>query len=146
MSDPEVAESGISDEVIVSQSEPKKIVDEKRLAQLAKARERAAFVNRQKKEQRLRDKVAALDGASERSEPLAEDAVASRLDAGRPEQHASRASATQPIVVVEQSDSDPEEFEAPGVVFVRRKRPKPRVPEKTQEELQMDKLYSHMFG
>ena len=134
MSDPEVAESGISDEVIVSQSEPKKIVDEKRLAQLAKARERAAFVNRQKKEQRLRDKVAALDGASERSEPLAEDAVA------------SRASATQPIVVVEQSDSDPEEFEAPGVVFVRRKRPKPRVPEKTQEELQMDKLYSHMFG
>ena len=134
MSDPEVAESGISDEVIVSQSEPKKIVDEKRLAQLAKARERAAFVNRQKKEQRLRDKVAALDGASERSEPLAEDAVA------------SRASATQPIVVVEQSDSDPEEFEAPGVVFVRRKRPKPRVPEKTQEEMQMDQLYARMFG
>ena len=31
-------------------------------------------------------------------------------------------------------------------VFVRRKRPKPKVPDKSQEEMQMDKLYERMFG
>jgi len=76
-----------------------------------------------------------MDGAADRSEPRAE--VAKMKTAPRD---------TQPIVVVEQSDSDEDEFEAPGVVFVRRKRSKLAVPEKSAEELQMDKLYSHMFG
>ena len=51
-----------------------------------------------------------------------------------------------PVVVVEQSDSDPEQLEGPpGVVFVRRKRAKPQ-PEKSAEQLQQDVMYARMFG
>ena len=51
-----------------------------------------------------------------------------------------------PVVVVEQSDSDPEQLEGPpGVVFVRRKRAKPQ-PEKSAEQLQPDVMYARMFG
>ena len=140
MSDPEVNASDVSVEPVETIEQkapiiPKKNVDEKRLEQLARARLRAAQVNRERAQQRLRDKVHAMDGAADRSEPRAE--VAKMKTATRD---------TQPIVVVEQSDSDEDQFEAPGVVFVRRKRSKPAVPEKSAEELQMDKLYSHMFG
>lgn len=107
-------------------------LDEKRLAQLAKARERAAVVNRQKKEARLRARVAALDAAPSTSRKN-DEATATGVE-------------HQPIVVVEQSESDSEEFSAPGVVFVRRKRPKPKLPEKTPEELEMDRMYLRMFG
>ena len=139
MSDPDAAEPEISVDAKESETEPtiaetssekttiKRIVDDKKLAQLAKARLRAAEVNRQKKEQRLRDKVAAMD-----RETI--------------EQPRASASQEQPIVVVEQSESDEDHFEAPGVVFVRRKRPKPAVPQKTAEEIEMDRLYMRMFG
>ena len=51
-----------------------------------------------------------------------------------------------PVVVVEQSDSDPEQLEGPpGVVFVRRKRAKPQ-PEKSAEQIQQDIMYARMFG
>jgi len=52
-----------------------------------------------------------------------------------------------PILVVEQSDSDPEQLEGggPGVIFVRRKRTKPQ-PEKSAEQIQQDILYARMFG
>lgn len=49
-----------------------------------------------------------------------------------------------PIVVVEQSESDPEDLEGPpGVIFVRRRRAKPV---KTNEELAADLAYQRMFG
>ena len=139
MSDPDAAEPEISVDAKESETEPtiaktspektpiKKNIDDKKLAQLARARLRAAEVNRQKKEQRLRDKVAAMD-----RETI--------------EQPKASASQEQPIVVVEQSESDEDHFEAPGVVFVRRKRPKPVAPQKTAEELEMDRLYMRMFG
>ena len=51
-----------------------------------------------------------------------------------------------PILVVEQSDSDPEQLEAgPNVIVVRRKRTKPQ-PEKSAEQMQQDILYARMFG
>ena len=50
-----------------------------------------------------------------------------------------------PVILVEQSDSDPEQLEAPGVIVVRRKRAKPQ-PEKTAEQLQQDVMYARMFG
>ena len=51
-----------------------------------------------------------------------------------------------PILVVEQSDSDPEQLEAPpNVIVVRRKRAKPQ-PEKSAEQLQQDVMYARMFG
>jgi len=69
-----------------------------------------------------------------------------------------------PLVIVEQSESDEETFEAPGVIFLRRKRPKPKPIQKapkpkpvkktpkpkpvkkTAEEKKKDQLYRQMFG
>ena len=107
-------------------------LDEKRLSQLASARKRAAEVNREKAQQRLRDRVAAMDAPVK---PPQSEVVTP------PPHH------EQPIVVVEQSESDEERLEGPpGVVFVRRRRPKPVAPQKTTEELEMDRMYSRMFG
>ena len=51
-----------------------------------------------------------------------------------------------PIVMVEQSDSDPEDLEAPpGVIIVRRKRRKP-TPEYSQTQIEADRAYARMFG
>ena len=51
-----------------------------------------------------------------------------------------------PILVVEQSDSDPEQLEAPpNVIVVRRKRQKQQ-PEKTAQEMEADRAYARMFG
>ena len=51
-----------------------------------------------------------------------------------------------PVVVVEQSDSDPEQLEGPpGVVFVRRKRARPQ-PERSAEQVEQDRMYARMFG
>ena len=90
------------------------------LQKLSLARERAAEVNKAKKQERVRLK-------QEREEEL-------------------RAT-KDPILVVEQSDSDPEQLEAPpGVILVRRKRPKPVVQEKTAAQMQFEKSYINMFG
>ena len=106
-------------------------LDEKRLAQLASARKRAAVVHKEKAQQRLRDKVAAMGAPIK---PPQSEVVTP------PPHH------EQPIVIVEQSESDEETLEGPpGVVFVRRRRPKPKVPEKSADELRMDALYSRMF-
>ena len=105
-------------------------LDEKRLSQLANARLRASQVNREKAQQRLRDKVAQMDA------PI----TPPQSEVVTPPHH------EQPIVIVEQSESDEEQLEGPpGVVFVRRRRPKPKVPEKSSNELRMDALYSRMF-
>ncbi len=99
-------------------------LSEDRLAKLSKARVRAAEVNKQRKEDRLRAKVAALDAPKVKQEP-----------------------AMDPVVVVEQSDSDPEQLEGPpGVLFVRRSRKKLPTPEKTPEQMHLDKMYRDMFG
>ena len=50
-----------------------------------------------------------------------------------------------PVVVVEQSDSDEQLEGPPNVIYVRRKRAKPQ-PEKTAEQMQADRLYQRMFG
>ena len=106
-------------------------LDEKRLTQLASARKRAAEVNKERAQQRLRDKVAAMDA------PI----TPPQSEVVTPPPHRE-----QPIVIVEQSESDEEQLEGPpGVVFVRRRRPKPKVPEKSSDELRMDALYSRMF-
>ena len=104
-------------------------LDEKRLTQLASARLRASQVNKEKAQQRLRDKVAAMDAPI--TPPQSEIVTPHR---------------EQPIVIVEQSESDEETLEGPpGVVFVRRRRPKPKVPEKSADEMRMDALYARMF-
>ena len=84
---------------------------------MAKARERASQVAKERRESKIRAKAAELDTAD--STPDFSD---------------------DPIVVVEQSESDEEKLEGPpGVVFVRRKRAKPKVSD-------MDHLYYRMFG
>ena len=106
-------------------------LDEKRLSQLANARKRAAEVNKERANQRLRDKVTAMDA------PI----TPPQSEVVTPPPHHE-----QPIVIVEQSESDEEQLEGPpGVVFVRRRRPKPKAPEKSPDELRMDALYSRMF-
>ena len=89
----------------------KKLLSEDRLTKLAKARERASQVAKEKRERKAK--------------PFDE-----------------------PVVVVEQDESDEDTFEGPpGIIFVRRKRAKK--PEPVQEpsispEMQM--LYASMFG
>ena len=62
------------------------------------------------------------------------------------ERQASMQATYDPVVVVEQSDSDPEQLEAPpNVIVVRRKRAKPQ-PEKSAEQIQQDILCARMFG
>ena len=102
----------------------RKPLSETRLAQLAKARERAAEVKRERKEQKLRDKVAVLDRP-----------VASQKKEMGP---------MNPVLIVEQSESDDDSFEGPpGVLFVKRRRQKK--PERSREEVQMDFAYHRMF-
>ena len=49
-------------------------------------------------------------------------------------------------MVVEQSDSDPDELTGPpGVIFVRRKRPKSE-PVKSNEQIAQEAAYLRMFG
>ena len=94
-----------------SQEPPKKQLSENRLNKLKLARERASQVAKEKREQKQEREK------KQKSEPL-------------------------PVVVVEQSDSDEDEFEGPpGVLFVRRKRNKPK-----SDELKMNILYAQMFG
>ena len=84
---------------------------------MAKARERASQVAKERRESKIRAKAAELDTA-ESTPDFSDD----------------------PVVVVEQSESDEESLQGPpGVVFVRRKRAKPKVNE-------MDHLYYRMFG
>ena len=95
----------------------KKKLSERRLESLARARERASQVAKERRESKIRAKAAELDTA-ESTPDFSDD----------------------PIVVVEQSESDEEKLEGPpGVVFVRRKRAKPKVSD-------MDHLYYRMFG
>ena len=62
------------------------------------------------------------------------------------ERHAAMQASYDPVVVVEQSDSDPEQLEGPpGVVFVRRKRARPQ-PERSAEQVEQDRMYARMFG
>ena len=113
------AESIDSTKSDISDPLPKRKMSDEALAKLAVAREKAAVVNRQRKEDRLKAKVKAMEPPQELP-PM------------------------DPIVVVEQSDSDEEQLEGPpGVLFVRRKRKKP--PQKTADDLYKDQLYDRMF-
>ena len=86
-------------------SRPRKKLSDKRLASLAKARERASQVAREKREAKAKPKIEA------------------------------------PIVVVEQEESDEDEYEGPpGILFVKRKRAKPKPPDNN------DLAYFQMFG
>jgi len=90
---------------------PKKKLSKDRLEKLAKARERASQVAKEKRERKTK--------------PL-----------------------DDPIVVVEQDESDEDTFEAPpGVLFVRRKRSKkPEPPPAPTISPEMQLLYASMFG
>ena len=88
--------------------------------------------------------------------PLSTDALeklkAARVKAAeanrrkKQERQAAMQATYDPILVVEQSDSDPEQLEAPpNVIVVRRKRTKPQ-PEKSAEQMQQDIMYARMFG
>ena len=49
-----------------------------------------------------------------------------------------------PVLIVEQSESDDDTFEGPpGVLFVKRRRQKQ--PERSREEVQMDAAYNLMY-
>ena len=103
-------------------TQPMKVISEAKRAQLVKARERAVQVKRERREERLRAQVAALDPPKSK-EPI---------------------TPMDPILVVEQSDSDEEQFEGPpGVLFVRRRRQKP--PERSARDIALDQMYAGMF-
>ena len=90
----------------------KKKLSQDRLAKLAKARERASQVAKEKRERK--------------SKPFDE-----------------------PVVVVEQDESDEDAFEtdSPGIIFVRRKRAKkPEPPPANTMSPEMQMLYASMFG
>ena len=73
-----------------------------------------------------------LEKARERASQVARERRESKNKPQEPE----------PVVVVEQSDSDPDEFQGPpGGLFVRRKRNKPK-----SDEMRMNMLYAQMFG
>ncbi len=77
-------------------------------------------------------RLAKLQKARERASQVAKERRESKKKPAEPE----------PVVIVEQSDSDPDEFVAPpGVLFVRRKRNKPK-----SDEMKMNMLYAQMFG
>ena len=97
----------------------RKALSPEALDKLKVAREKAAEANRAKKHERLKAKQAR------------EEAIRASKD---------------PIVVVEQSEDDEQLEGPPGVIFVRRKRPKHQAPEKTAEEKQLEKAYQMMFG
>ena len=98
----------------------RKPLSEAALEKLKVARVKAAEANRAKKKQR---------------------------DAAKKEREEELQAAREPIVIVEQSESDSEDLEAPpGVIIVRRHRPVQKVPEKTPEELQIELAYKMMFG
>jgi len=90
----------------------KKKLSEDRLTKLAKARERASQVAKEKRERKARP-------------------------------------SDDPIVVVEQDESDEDQFEGPpGVLFVRRKRVKKPEPLPAANSIspEMQLLYASMFG
>ena len=128
MSDQEIESSTPEPPEDVQIPEPvaaRKPLSENRLAQLAKARERAAEVKRERKEQKLRDQVKVLDQPD-------------------PPQKKEEMAAMNPVLIVEQSESDDDSFEGPpGVLFVKRRRQKK--PERSREEVQMDFAYHRMF-
>ena len=77
-------------------------------------------------------RLAKLQKARERASQVAKERRESKKKPVEPE----------PVVIVEQSDSDPDEFQGPpGVLFVRRKRSKPKT-----DEIRMNMLYAQMFG
>jgi len=90
---------------------PKKKLSEDRLAKLAKARERASQVAKEKRERKAK--------------PFDE-----------------------PVVVVEQDESDSDTFEAdsPGIIFVRRKRNKKPEPPANLMSPEQAMLYASFFG
>lgn len=105
--------------------EPKKrVLSEAALGKLRIARESAARANRAKKEARDAAKKELEDQKKQREEEIQRS--------------------KDPIVIVDQSESDEETLTGPpGVIIVRRKRAKPK---KTEADLEMDKHYYRMFG
>ena len=79
------------------------------------------------------DRLAKLQKARERASEVAKEKREKKEPKNGPD----------PVVVIEQSDSDSEDLEGPpGVIFVRRKRSKP----KAQSDHEMNFLFSSMFG
>ena len=73
-----------------------------------------------------------MEKARERASQVAKERRESKKKPQEPE----------PVVIVEQSDSDPDEFLGPpGVLFVRRKRNKSK-----SDEMRINVLYASMFG
>ena len=99
------------------QEKPKKVLSEDRLQKLARARERASQVAREKRD---------------RKKQMPVESTASG----------------DPVVVVEQSESDEDQLEGPpGIIFVRRKRSKKAAtPEAAPVNHEMNYLFASMFG
>ena len=101
------------------QEKPKKVLSEDRLQKLARARERASQVAREKRD---------------RKKQMPVESTASG----------------DPVVVVEQSESDEDQLEGPpGIIFVRRKRSKKAAapaPEVAPVNHEMNYLFASMFG
>lgn len=135
MSDPEPTEPTPTGGEPTPPEEPptlvtKKPLSDERLAQLAKAREKAAATHKLRREEKLRAKVAAL-------EPEAQPPAKATQPPPAPE----------PIVIVEASESDEDEYSSPpGVIFVKRKRKKPPPPpERPKYSAQEEALYNSLF-
>ena len=101
----------------------RKPLSDQALEKLKIAREKAAESNRAKKVER--------DLKKKQDDELLQQTLQQTRD---------------PIVVVEQSDSDSDDLTGPpGVIFVRRKRPKSE-PVKSNEQIAQEAAYLRMFG
>ena len=142
------------------------------LAKLAVAREKALAVRRAQKVEKLKAEAARLEGPSEDIQssikpvttdvdppptPVPSVAGASVLStpeaefAPKPKGKKKATKQADPVVVVEQSSDDEDTFEAPpGVIFVKRRRTKPKAeppqPSPSAEEMAVDYAYRRMVN
>jgi len=83
-----------------------------------------------------------LEGSKEEEGSRAEEEETKTKDKTQEDESNENPSSSDPVVIVEQSESDDEEFEAPpGVIFVKRHRKK-ALPKFTPEDI----MYMQMFG
>ena len=144
------------------------------LAKLAVAREKALAVRRAQKVEKLKAEAARLEAPSEEAQSSVEHVAtvdappttpappaASTLapppaevepeSAQKPKGKKKLPKQTDPVVVVEQSSDDDDTFEAPpGVIFVKRRRTKPKTelppPAPSAEQLAVDYAYQRMIN
>ena len=132
-----------------AEERPKRVLSEDALAKLAVAREKALQVRRQQHADKLKAQVAKIE---EQTTPVQEPVPEELPEEKPPEPKKKRAlkPPADPVVVVEQSSDDEDSFDAPpGMIFVKRRRAKPKAeppPTPSAEEMEFDYAYRRMVN